>query len=287
MATRIEKVASEAEDQEVALQSGYDILTYPADFTLEVLVQKWKKGDIAMAPGQRRFIWSQVRASKLIESVLIGLPVPPVYFYQETGTNKLLVVDGQQRLRSIVFFFSGKFGEDAGDPAFNLVGLNEKSNFYEKTFHQLKDENQEAYNKFINSTLRSFVVKQLDPKDDTSIFEMFERLNTGGVTLTPQEIRNCIYQCPLIQLLSDLNKYAPWRRIVGGGPDKRMRDSELILRFLALHWGGTYKKPMKQFLNTFIEIHKKTPRTKLSNFENDFKKTATAVVESHYCPAIS
>jgi Protein of unknown function DUF262 len=164
----------------VALQSGYDILTYPADFTLEVLVQKWKNGDIAMAPGQGRFIWSQVRASKLIESFLIGLPVRPVYFYQETGTNNLLVVDGQQRLRSIVFFFSGKFGDDDGDPIFNLVGLNEKSKFYEKTFRQLKDGNQEAYNKFINSTLRSFVVKQLDPKDDTSIFEMFERLNTGS-----------------------------------------------------------------------------------------------------------
>jgi len=97
MPTRIEKVASEKEDQEVALQSEYDILTYPADFTLEVLVKKWEKNEIAIAPGQRRFIWSQARASRLIESFLIGLPVPPVFFYLESGTNNLLVVDGQQR----------------------------------------------------------------------------------------------------------------------------------------------------------------------------------------------
>ena len=276
----IESVASEIADEEVALQSGYDILTYPADFTLEVLVQKWKKGDISMAPGQRRFIWSQARASKLIESFLIGLPVPPVFFYQERGTNKLLVVDGQQRLRSIVYFFSGRFGDEDGDPVFNLVSLSDKSKFFEQTYHQIKDSNQEAYNKFINSVLRSFVVKQLDPADDTSIFEMFERLNTGGVTLTPQEVRNCIYQCDLTQIITELNFYPPWRKVVGGAPDKRMRDAELILRFMALRWGGTYKKPMKKFLNDFMEAHKKTPKAKMKNFEEEFKKTAVGVVET-------
>src|SRR5258707_743243 len=82
------------------------------------------------------------------------------------------------------------------------------------------------------------------PADVTSIFEMFERLNTGGVTLTPQEVRNCIYQCDLTQIIADLNLYPPWRKVVGGAPDKRMRDAELILRFMALRWGGAYKKPM-------------------------------------------
>jgi hypothetical protein len=86
--TVIEKLQSEAADEEVALQFGYEILTYPADFTLEVLVQKWNKGDIKIAPGQRRFIWSQARASKLIESFLIGLPVPPIFFYQERGDKQ-------------------------------------------------------------------------------------------------------------------------------------------------------------------------------------------------------
>ncbi len=135
----IEKIPSEKADREVAIHSGYDILTYPADFTLEVLVQKWKKEDILIAPGQRRFIWSQTRASKLVESFLIGLPVPPVFFYQQRGTNKLLVVDGQQRLRSIVYFFSGKFGDEPDDPVFNLIGLSPKSKFYEQTYYQLKD----------------------------------------------------------------------------------------------------------------------------------------------------
>lgn len=277
--TTIEPIPSELEDGQVALQSGYDILTYPADFTLELLVQKWGKREINIAPGQRRFIWSQARASRLIESFLIGLPVPPIFFYLETGTNKLLVVDGQQRLRSIVYFFSGKFGENEDAEAFKLIGLSEKSKFYEKTYRQLKDSNREAFNKLINSVMRSFVVKQLDPKDDTSIFEMFERLNTGGVSLTPQEIRNCIYRFPLTNLLSDLNKFVAWRRIAGGTPDKRMRDCELILRFMALRWGGTYKKPMKKHLNDFMEAHRKYTKEQLEPFAKQFKETATSIVE--------
>lgn len=274
----IEEVRSEQTDQEAGLQSGYEILTYPADFTLEVLVQKWKNQDIRMAPGQRRYIWSQIRASKLIESFLIGLPVPPVFFYQERGTNKLLVVDGQQRLLSIVYFFSGKFGTLAGDPVFNLTGLSEKSKFHDLTYHKLKAEYQEDYNKLINSVMRSFVVKQLDPDDDTSIFEMFERLNSGGVSLTPEEIRNCIYRFPLNEKLNELNKFEPWRKIVGGSEDKRMRDVELILRFMALRWGPKYTKPMKKFLNNFMEAHRQSTQEQLRPFEEEFKKAATAVL---------
>jgi hypothetical protein len=78
-----ETIPSEEYDSEVSLK-GYEILSYPADFTLEVLVGKWKKGEINIPPLQRRFIWSQVRASKLIESFLMGLPVPPVFCYLGT-----------------------------------------------------------------------------------------------------------------------------------------------------------------------------------------------------------
>jgi len=123
----LDRIPSEEEDREVSLKP-YEILTYPADFTLEVLVDKWKKKEIQVPPHQRRFVWTQTQSSKLIESFLLGLPVPPVYFYQDRKANNLLVVDGQQRLRSIVYFFSGVFGE-AGTgkkkSSFNLVGLQE------------------------------------------------------------------------------------------------------------------------------------------------------------------
>lgn len=74
-----ELIESELADHDASLRS-YEVLTYPADFTLQVLVGKWNDGEIKIAEGQRKFVWNQAKASKLIESFLIGLPVPPVYF---------------------------------------------------------------------------------------------------------------------------------------------------------------------------------------------------------------
>src|SRR5438128_7522243 len=137
-----EPIQSERDDQEASLRS-YEVLTYPADFTLEVLVDKWNKDEITIAPGQRKFVWSQAKASKLIESFLIGLPVPPLFFYQEKEDNNFLVVDGQQRLKSIVYFVSGIFGEKEDDPVFKLTGLNEKSPYFDETYKSLEKTDEE------------------------------------------------------------------------------------------------------------------------------------------------
>jgi hypothetical protein len=261
----LERIESEIEDSEVSLRQ-YEINTYPADFTLEVLVSKWNKGEIEKRGFQRRYVWNQIRASKLIESFLLGLPVPPVYLYQEKNTAKLLVVDGHQRLRSIVFFFSGWFGDTTENPdqevvPFTLVGLNERSPYMDATFQSLADSDSDAFGRLKNSVLRSFIMKQTHPQDDTSIFEIFSRLNTGGMALMPQEIRNCILEGPFNELLKTLNKYSAWRNIVGTKiEDKRMRDIELILRFFALFYNSAkYEKPMKDFLNRFMTSHRRSP----------------------------
>jgi len=89
-------------------------------------------------------------------------------------------------------------------------------------------------------------MKQLAPIDDTSIVEVFSRLNTGGVALQGQEVRNCVYAGEFNKLLKQLNKNEDWRFIVGKtAEDNRMRDIELILRFLALYSNASqYAKPM-------------------------------------------
>jgi uncharacterized protein with ParB-like and HNH nuclease domain len=98
-----ERIKSEEEDAESA-PPDYEINTYPADFTLEVLYQKWLAQDIEIPPFQRQFVWKQNQASKLIESFLIGLPVPAVFLYTQRASQKFLVIDGQQRLRSVFYF---------------------------------------------------------------------------------------------------------------------------------------------------------------------------------------
>ena len=280
--TLTEAIPSEREDSETSLYT-YEILTYPADFTLEVLVSKFKDGLISVPEEQRNFVWTQAQSSKLIESFLMGLPVPPIYLFQGQNDPKQQIVDGLQRLMSIVFFFSGLFGEKTAGrkvPVFSLVGLHEKSPYLNRTYEWLEQNDLVAFEKLKNSVLRSFVMKQLQPDDNTSIFQVFERLNSGGVILQGQEIRNCIYRGDFNNLLKDLNTHGTWRAILGKkAPDKRMRDMELILRFFAMRYDVRhYTKPMKGFLNRFMSARQKLSGDKKTEFSEMFRRTSNAVV---------
>ena len=121
----LDPVSSEDEDYASA-PADYQITTYPADFTLEVLHQKWQAGEIIIPEFQRAFVWKPAQSSKLIESFLVGLPVPPVFVYTERQSQNYLVIDGQQRLKSVFYFLEGYFGGDSSRNrrAFRLSGLN-------------------------------------------------------------------------------------------------------------------------------------------------------------------
>ncbi len=189
-----------------------------------------------------------------------------------------MVVDGQQRLKSVFYFFEGFFGEPntrGMRPVFSLKGLNEDSPFANKTFADLEDENETAARKLKNSVLRAFMIRQLNPNDDTSVFHVFERLNTGGTLLHNQEVRNAICAGAFNEMLHQCNTYAPWRRLLGKPrPDSRMRDIELILRFFALrHASDRYEKPMKDFMSKYMSTHKDDNPTALEEFRKEFETT--------------
>ena len=197
----LENIGSEAEDYESA-PADYQITTYPADFTLEVLHNKWKSEEIRIPKFQREFVWKPPQASKLIESFLAGLPVPAVFMYIEHDSQKYRVIDGQQRLKSIFYYFDGFFPQNAGGTkkAFQLKGLAKNSRFYGKSFKDLSSENQL---KLKNAVLRSFIVQQISPSDNASIYQIFERLNTGGTLLSNQEIRNCLFEGKFSEFLDN------------------------------------------------------------------------------------
>ena len=274
-----ERLRSEDDDYESA-PPDYEINTYPADFTLEVLHQKWKAKDIEIPPFQRQFVWRQIQASKLIESFLVGLPVPAVFLYAERKSQKFLVIDGQQRLRSVFYYFEGFFGEEKKGKrdVFQLKGLSEKSRYAGKLFEDLEDADKRRLR---NSVLRSFIVQQLDPGDDTSIYHLFERLNTGGTLLANQEIRNCVYRGSFNELIHDLNATAEWRSILGKPePDSRQKDVELILRFYGLLDITHYSKPMKDFLSRFMKANRDPSPIVLAKFKSLFVDTCRAVIRS-------
>ena len=131
----------------------FNIVVTASDWTLELLASKFQSGDIIVPDYQRKFVWDIKRASILIESFAIGLPVPQVFFY-ENSEGQLEVIDGQQRITSIAFFFEGYFGKaDAKGKrkVFSLKGLEQRKDLEGKTFEQLDDRTKR---KIKNANLR-------------------------------------------------------------------------------------------------------------------------------------
>jgi hypothetical protein len=266
-------------DEEIYVD--YDIATYPSDNTLLVLNRMWEDGDIEVPDFQRGFVWSIKQSSLLIESFLRGLPVPPLFFFIDTD-NKNLVVDGQQRLRSVLFFYEGFFGEanrSGRRQVFKLTGLNEKSRYAGKTY---KDLSELERRKFDNAVLRAVNIRQLSPnKDSSSVYHIFERLNTGGTPLSAQEIRNTVFRGNIVKLLHTANEDADWRSILGKLTlDKRDRDTEIVLRLLGLFSKGQdYEAPMKRFLNETMSENRKSQTGKAKRFFEIFPNVCEYIVE--------
>ena len=276
------EIQAEGTDNEEAAQVEYDIASYPSDFTLTGIYDLWNNGDIVIPEFQREFVWSINQSSLLIESFLLGLPVPPIFFYIDKD-NKNLVIDGQQRILSIVFYFDGFFGREniqGKKQVFRLTGLNERSPFYNRKLEDLEEAQQR---KFRGAVLRAVNIKQLSPKEDnTSIYHIFERLNTGGTPLKSQEIRNCVFRGDIVKILRQLNQDANWREILGNkNIDRHQRDVELVLRILALFENvNNYEKPMKEFLNKSMKYHRKGDNQKLNRFVELFPQVTKSVVKT-------
>jgi len=229
---------------------------------------RWfEKGRLNVDPEwQRKYVWDNKRASKLIESFLIDLPVPVIYLsMNDEGTYE--VIDGLQRLTSVFNFFGNKF---------KLQSLELLPELNGKFFKELDTEIQ---SKLEDTTLRTFELSQTSPKD--LMFLIFERLNTGGMRLNDMEIRNCLYRGKLNDLIKQLSEFDDLKKAINQkGIEKRMTDRLLILRFLAfyqLHYTKA-RKGLKSFLNEFFETYKNLQDSKADEFTKIFKKASKAAV---------
>lgn len=277
MSDTLEVEQTETLESDEQDQVQYQITSYPADMTIRGYLDKDNGDQLIIPDFQRNYVWDQTKASKLIESFLLGLPVPGVFLYKDRKSNKLLIIDGQQRITSALRFIRGAFDEKV----FRLKGVN--SRWEGKTYSELDEAEQIQIN---DSVLRATIIQQLDPQDDSSIYYIFERLNTGGINLTPMEVRRCVYYGDLVLLLEKLNEYPNWRKIIGTDqPDKRLRDVELLLRCLAMkkNW-KTYEKPMKGFLNQYMTNFKKldnqAAQEELKEIEDSFYKTCDQLIRN-------
>jgi hypothetical protein len=277
----VDEIIVEDEPAEAEPYVAYEIASYPADLTLAVIEDMWKREEIAIPDFQRNFVWDIRQSSLLIESFLLGLPIPQVFFYTDEE-NRNLIIDGQQRILSILYYFEGFFGSESiqgKKQVFRLTGLDERSPFHNKRYEDLDDSIQR---KLRSAVLRAVMIRQLQPtKDSTSIYHIFERLNTGGTPLKPQEIRNCVFRGHLVEILRTLNADKNWRRILGKSNfDKHQKDVELILRILSLYRRiDHYEKPMKEFLNNTMSRLKHGDSPHVKEFAHNFTKLCKVIVD--------
>lgn len=248
-------------DEAVAPVS-YQVSSYGSDPEVEGLVGRLRRGDIYVPPFQRDYVWRQPEASRFIESLLLGLPVPGVFFAVDPLTSKQLVIDGQQRLKSLLFFYNGFFNPKPGDLIQRVFALTKVQPRLEGRTYKSLEENDRV--RLDTAIVHATIVKQLaPPESDTSLYHIFERLNSGGRRLTPQEMRLALYHGPLIEMLKRLNEHDTWRRIFGA-LNARLRDQELILRFFAfVAFRATYTRPMSEFLNKAAAKFRAMPEAQL------------------------
>ena len=256
----------------------YDLNSTPNDFNVLTIFSFIESGAVKIPGFQRAYVWDIRRASKLIESLIIGLPVPQVFLYEE-GQNSFLVIDGQQRLMTIYYFIKQRFPKK--DKRAELRRLsNEESKipdeilyddeYFENFRLRLTDTSTGTPNKFARlnyatlgdyktqldlRTIRNVIIKQVRPSGDNSIYEIFNRLNTGGINLTPQEIRSSLYHSSMFGVLIRLNTNEIWRRLLGQTElDLHMRDVEILLRAVAVSKDSeSYSPSMVRFLNRFSQ----------------------------------
>lgn len=229
------------------------------DFAVSTLVNMMESGDVTIPEFQRRYVWSDRQASRLVESLIIQCPIPVIYMNQERDES-FSVIDGNQRLISLKRFIEDKF------PLSGLTSYPELSGL---KYSQLDKRFQRHVS---NRVLRCTVIlKETHPQVK---FDVFERLNSGAVALTRQELRHGLYYGTLLKAASTVAKQLKLENHFGNRKDKRMKAEELVIRYWALREGlGAYEKPLASFISNYAESNRNPSADQLKELSDEVLNT--------------
>ncbi|MBK1986223.1 DUF262 domain-containing protein [Sphaerospermopsis aphanizomenoides BCCUSP55] len=249
------------------------LITHPYDFIIRSLKDQVDDETLVLADKfQRRRVWDDTKASRLIESLLLNVPIPVCYF-AELEHERYSVIDGQQRLTAIYRFLNNEFA---------LRGLKVRTELNRKRFHEIDVTDK----RLINSRAIRCIVILKESHPDIK-FDVFERLNTGSVRLNSQELRNSIYRGNLTDLIRELSQYEYFlkarnisilNRNLEDCVDKRMQDCELILRFFAFYFRlNEYRGYLATFLDEYLKSGIKFDTQKLEQHKQLFERVINDV----------
>ena len=263
-------------EQEYSDDSLLNLVSYGADLSVRELINMFNEKELVKPDLQRNYVWDKKIASRFIDSILLGLPVPSIFLAKDID-EKLLIIDGFQRITTLVDFYAGIFSKTGR--LFRLHNsdlINER--WRNKTFAELLPEYQRRIK---NYTLHAIIFERKNASNkDTAMYQIFERINTGGRTLSSQEIRNCVYHGELNNLLICLNDNEIWRKLYGEKLDERMKDIELILRFFALKdisYGDVKFSNLNKYLNEYMCLNQNPSEYQRSEMKKVFEYVITFV----------
>jgi hypothetical protein len=252
-----------SDEEQKVKPDDHPVTSRICDWTISVLTGMLDTGQLDLQPQfQREYVWATrpELPSRLIESLLLKIPIPPIYF-GNLPDGKLEVIDGQQRLTTLVKFVRNQFA---------LCKLLRLSSLNGKFFRELTAEQQ---GKILREPIRTI---EIDAAGNTELrYEVFERLNRGSMALNEQELRNCVYRGPFNNLLAELEKDPYWRKVKGGdAPEGRFKEREIILRIFAFanrlpQYGGN----LKAFLNEYMEQYAPKTEAALKAHATMFRQT--------------
>lgn len=255
------ELSSAGEENEEELKTDYlnkltDVVTWSTDWTVESLINQLERGNIDLNPRfQRRDAWNQVKKSRLIESLIYGLPIPQIVLAEDKKKKgRFIVVDGKQRLITLQKFCKS---ENNSQDFLMLKGLrNDELNGL--SYKRLETKFPELYENFLNQSIRSVIIKNWP--SDNFLYTIFFRLNTGSLGLSPQELRRALKPGPFMDFVDDFSQDSKEIKEILklSKPDYRMRDIDLVIRYYAFrNFVNDYKGDYKSFLDNTCESFNK------------------------------
>lgn len=260
--------------------SLFNINSWGADMSFRELITMYEEDELVKPELQRKYVWNKDEASRFIDSILLGLPVPSI-FLAKVGEQRL-IIDGYQRILTVYDYVRGIFSGD--NKIFKLSNSDIVNQRWRgKAFAELTSDEQKRIK---NSTIHAIIFEQKYPQNDTGMYQIFERINASGRILKSQEIRNCVYHGKFNTLIMKLNKDHNWRMLFGSeNEDPRMADVELVLRFFAMYDFCrddeiTVKQiELKKYLNEYMSKMNKADDETLEYYAQIFTATMSLIFE--------
>lgn len=276
-------VEDESDGDTATLTESSGVFVTSSDWTTETLVSQLRKDNINLSPDfQRRDVWTPTRKSSLIESVILNLPIPQIVLAERLDARgKFLVLDGKQRLLALRQFCSDPTLEtDVSFEPLVLRGLAIAKDLNGSTFQDLVDDptRGDTVDAFNNHTIRSVVIRNWP--SESYLHAVFHRLNSGSVPLNVQELRQALHPGPFTDVVEG---YAERENAIRKAlriqrPDYRMRDNEMLLRFLAFGMGlHDYRGNLKGFLDSTWQSLNQHWSTYESRVTEEIRKCEEAV----------